>query len=48
VPALLPFLMAERQYTYAPVSGLTLAATVRSSVAQPAFEWWTDRQPRRG
>ncbi len=47
VPALLPFLVAERHYTYAAVSGLTLAATVLSSVAQPAFGWWTDRRPRR-
>lgn len=46
VPALLPFLVAERHYTYAAVSGLTLAATVLSSVAQPAFGWWTDRRPR--
>lgn len=47
VPALLPFLVLERHYTYAAVSGLTLAATVLSSVAQPAFGWWTDRSPRR-
>ncbi|HEV7208078.1 MAG TPA: MFS transporter, partial [Mycobacteriales bacterium] len=47
VPALLPFLVAERHYSYAAVSGLTLAATVLSSVAQPAFGWWTDRHPRR-
>jgi len=47
VPALLPFLVAERHCTYAAVSGLTLAATVLSSVAQPAFGWWTDRRPRR-
>jgi MFS transporter, FSR family, fosmidomycin resistance protein len=47
VPALLPFLVAERHYTYAAVSGLTLAATVLSSVAQPAFGWWTDRRARR-
>jgi FSR family fosmidomycin resistance protein-like MFS transporter len=46
VPALLPFLVAERNYTYAAVSGLTLAATVLSSVAQPAFGWWSDRRPR--
>jgi len=46
VPALLPFLVAERHYTYAAVSGLTLAATVLGSVAQPAFGWWTDRRPR--
>jgi FSR family fosmidomycin resistance protein-like MFS transporter len=47
LPALLPFLVAERHYSYAAVSGLTLAATLLSSVAQPAFGWWTDRRPRR-
>lgn len=47
VPALLPFLVAERHYSYAAVSGLTLAATVLSSVAQPGFGWLTDRRPRR-
>ena len=47
VPALLPFLVAERHYSYAAVSGLTLAATLLSSVAQPVFGWWTDRRPRR-
>jgi FSR family fosmidomycin resistance protein-like MFS transporter len=47
VPALLPFLVLERHYTYAAVAGLTLAATVLSSVAQPAFGWLTDRRPRR-
>lgn len=47
VPALLPFFVAERNYSYAAVSGLTLAATLLSSVAQPAFGWWTDRHPRR-
>lgn len=47
VPALLPFLVAERHYSYAAVAGLTLAATVLSSVAQPAFGWLGDRRPRR-
>jgi FSR family fosmidomycin resistance protein-like MFS transporter len=47
VPALLPFLVAERQYSYAAISGLTLAGTVLSSVAQPAFGWWSDRRGRR-
>lgn len=47
VPALLPFLVLERHYTYAAVSGLTLAATVLSSVAQPAFGWLTDHRPMR-
>ena len=47
VPALLPFFVLERHYSYAAVAGLTLAATVLSSVAQPFFGWWTDRRPRR-
>lgn len=47
VPALLPFMVAERHYTYAAVSGLTLAATVLSSVAQPGFGLLTDQRPRR-
>lgn len=47
IPALLPFMVAERHYTYAAVSGLTVAATVLSSVAQPVFGWWADRAARR-
>jgi len=47
VPAMLPFFVLERHYSFAAVAGLTLAATVLSSVAQPFFGWWTDRQPRR-
>lgn len=47
VPALLPFLVQQRHYSYTAVAGLTLAATVLSSVAQPAFGWWADRSPRR-
>lgn len=47
VPALLPFLVIERHYTYAAASGLVLAATVLSAVAQPAFGWWSDRRSRR-
>ena len=35
VPAMLPFLVAERHYGYAAVAGLTLAATFLSSGAQP-------------
>lgn len=46
VPALLPFLVLQRGYSYTAVAGLTLAATLFSSVAQPAFGWWTDRRPR--
>jgi MFS transporter, FSR family, fosmidomycin resistance protein len=47
VPAMLPFLVAERHYTYAAISGLTMAATVLGSLAQPMFGWAADRRPRR-
>ncbi len=47
VPALLPFLVLERHYSYAAVAGLTLAANLLSSFAQPAFGWWGDKKPRR-
>src|SRR5690554_4632997 len=47
VPALLPFLVAERHYSYAAIAGLTLAANLLSSIVQPAFGWWGDRRPRR-
>jgi MFS transporter, FSR family, fosmidomycin resistance protein len=43
VPAMLPFFVAERHYSYAAVSGLALAGTVLSSVAQPVFGMITDR-----
>jgi MFS transporter, FSR family, fosmidomycin resistance protein len=43
VPALLPFLAIERHYTYAGLTGLTLAATFLSSAVQPAFGVVTDR-----
>jgi MFS transporter, FSR family, fosmidomycin resistance protein len=43
VPALLPFLALERHYTYAGLTGLTLAATFLSSAVQPAFGVITDR-----
>ena len=44
VPALVPFFVAERHYDYVAISGLTLAATVLSSIAQPAFGALTDRR----
>jgi FSR family fosmidomycin resistance protein-like MFS transporter len=47
VPAMLPFLVSERHYSYAAVAGLALAATVLSSVVQPAFGVLSDRKPRR-
>jgi MFS transporter, FSR family, fosmidomycin resistance protein len=46
VPALLPFLAADRHYTYAGLTGITLAATFLSSAIQPAFGVLTDRQRR--
>jgi MFS transporter, FSR family, fosmidomycin resistance protein len=45
VPALLPFLVLERGWSYAAATGITLAATVLSSVVQPAFGVLADRRP---
>ncbi|MER5794697.1 MFS transporter [Streptomyces sp. NPDC001980] len=45
VAALLPFFVAERGYSYAVASGVVLAASVLSSVAQPLFGVLTDRRP---
>ncbi|MFF2545357.1 MFS transporter [Kitasatospora sp. NPDC058063] len=45
VAALVPFLVAERHYGYAAVSGVVLAASLLSSVAQPLFGALTDRRP---
>ncbi|WP_207345579.1 MFS transporter [Arthrobacter sp. E3] len=47
LPAMLPFFVSERHYSYAAVAGLTLAATMLSSIVQPAFGVWTDHKPRR-
>ncbi len=46
VPALLPFIMLERGYSYSAVAGITLAATGLSSVVQPAFGMLVDRKSR--
>lgn len=43
VAALIPFFVAERHYGYAVASGIVLAASLLSSVAQPAFGALTDR-----
>ncbi|KQY38310.1 MFS transporter [Nocardia sp. Root136] len=43
VAALVPFFVAEHAYSYAAVSGIVLAATLLSSVAQPTFGLLTDR-----
>ncbi|MEV8156342.1 MFS transporter, partial [Streptomyces fradiae] len=43
VAALVPFFVAERGYGYAAASGIVLAASALSSVAQPLFGALTDR-----
>lgn len=48
VPALVPFLVAERGLGYVALSGITLAATLLSSVVQPVFGVLTDRRPLTG
>ncbi len=44
VPAILPFLVVEREYSYAAISGITMAATLFSSIVQPLFGVITDRR----
>ncbi|MFI2612656.1 MFS transporter [Kitasatospora sp. NPDC018619] len=44
VPALLPFLMSHRHYSYTAVSGIALAASGLSSVVQPLFGLLVDRR----
>jgi MFS transporter, FSR family, fosmidomycin resistance protein len=46
VPALLPFLAAERGYSYAALGGLVLASTIGSSIVQPLFGLLSDRFAR--
>ncbi|WP_306319818.1 MULTISPECIES: MFS transporter [unclassified Streptomyces] len=43
VASLVPYFVAERAYSYAAVSGIVLAASLLSSVAQPVFGLLTDR-----
>ncbi|MDJ0463772.1 MFS transporter [Streptomyces sp. H27-C3] len=43
IAALIPFFVTERAYTYAAASGIMLAASLLSSVAQPLFGALTDR-----
>nr|WP_237525402.1 MFS transporter [Streptomyces sp. SID4985] len=45
VAALIPFFVADRHYGYAVASGIVLAASLLSSVAQPVFGALTDRWP---
>lgn len=44
VPALIPFFVAARHWDYAAASGITVAATLLSSVVQPIFGVLTDRR----
>lgn len=46
IPAMLPFLMSERHYSYAGVSGLAFAASGISSLFQPLFGLLADRRPQ--
>ncbi|MCX2953771.1 MFS transporter [Lentzea sp. NEAU-D7] len=45
VPAVVPFLVVERSYGYVAAAGITVAATLLSSVVQPLFGVLTDRRP---
>ena len=44
LPAILPFLVLERGYSYTSAAGIILAATLVSSVAQPLFGILADRK----
>lgn len=44
VPALLPFMIHQRHYSYAAASALVLAMTMSSSIIQPAFGHFADRR----
>jgi FSR family fosmidomycin resistance protein-like MFS transporter len=44
IPALLPFLIHDRGYSYTQASALVLAATVSSSIVQPVFGHYADRR----
>ncbi|MGW5663192.1 MFS transporter [Streptomyces sp. NPDC003758] len=44
VASLIPFFVAGRSYTYAAASGIVLATSLLSSVAQPVFGALTDRR----
>jgi MFS transporter, FSR family, fosmidomycin resistance protein len=43
VPALVPFFIARRGYSYSDATALVLAATAGSALAQPLFGVWADR-----
>lgn len=43
VPAMLPFMVAERGYSYSAIGALYLCASLGSSLVQPLFGLYTDR-----
>jgi MFS transporter, FSR family, fosmidomycin resistance protein len=43
VPALLPFFISVHGWSYGQAAALVLAATIGSSIVQPAFGHWADR-----
>ncbi len=43
IPVLISFFAVERHYTYAALTGITLAATFLASIVQPGFGLLTDR-----
>jgi MFS transporter, FSR family, fosmidomycin resistance protein len=43
IPALIPFLIAQRHYSYAAAGALLMAVTIGSSIIQPAFGAVSDR-----
>jgi len=45
LPALLPYFTLAHHFTYAQAAGLTFAATIASSIAQPVFGQLSDRVP---
>lgn len=45
VPALLPFLIAQRGLNYTAATGVVLAATVISAIVQPLLGFYADRRP---
>src|SRR5438445_9777325 len=47
LPALLPFLKAVHQLSYAAVATIVLAANVASSLVQPVFGYFADQSARR-
>ena len=46
LPAMLPFLIVEHNYTYAAAAGLVFAGNLMSALAQPLFGWIGDKVER--